>query len=99
MDNKNPKSQKFTFLHTGKFPIHYVILNSALSNRIILFKLRNTVKQTFSPRAKRIPSTDIVASILLRYSVVLNYECKIRERTATIAIDLKIESNVTQELK
>ena len=25
LDNKNPKYQKFIFLHTGKFTIHYVI--------------------------------------------------------------------------
>ena len=39
-------------MHTGKFTIHYVILKCALSTRIIFFKLRNAVKQTFSSRAK-----------------------------------------------
>ena len=86
-------------MRTGKFAIHYVILNSALSTRIIVFKLRNTVKLTFSPRAKRIPNTDILASILLRYSFKLDYECTIRERNATIAIDLKSESIATQDSK
>ena len=52
MDNKNPKYQKIIFLHTGEFAIHYVILNSALSTRIIFFKLSNAANQTFSVRAK-----------------------------------------------
>ena len=52
LGQQKPSPKKFTFLHTGKFPIHYVILNFALSSRIIFFKLRNAVKQTFSSRAR-----------------------------------------------
>ena len=66
---------------------------------IIFFKLHNTVKQTFSPRVKKIPNTDIHASIHLRYSYILNCECTIRGRNATIATDLKIEINAPQNLE
>ena len=37
LDNKNPKYQKISFLHRGKFTKHYVISKSALSTRVILF--------------------------------------------------------------
>ena len=47
-------------------------------------------KSDFLIQSKGIPSTDISASILLRYSFCLNYECTFQERNATIAIDLKI---------
>ena len=95
LDNKNPKYQKFIFLHTGKLTIHNVILNSALRARIIFFKTAQCRKADF---LKRIPRTYISASILLRYSFWLNYECTIRERNTTIGIDLTIEIDATQDL-
>ena len=52
LDNKNPKYQKFIFLHTGIFKIHYVLLTSTMNPRIIVFNLRNAVNQTISSSAK-----------------------------------------------
>ena len=95
------KSQisKIHIFAKGKFIIHYVILNSALWTRIEFFKTAQCRNAEFLIQSKGIPITDIYASILLRYSFWLNYECTIRERNATIALDLKIEINATQDLK
>ena len=79
------KYQNFMFLPTGEFAIHYVILNSALSTRIIFFKTAQCRKADFLIQSKSIPSTDIFASIVLRYSFWLNEECTIWERNVSNA--------------
>ena len=59
------------------------------------FQTARCRKAAFLIQDKGIPSPDISARILLRYTFRLNYECTIRERNATIAIDLKTEINAT----
>ena len=98
LDNNNPKYQKILILHSGKFTIHYVILNSALSTRIIFFLTAQCRKADFLIQSKGIPSTDI-CEYPTEIFLLLDYECTILERIATIAIDLKIEINATQDLK
>ena len=71
MYNKNPKYQKFIFLHTGKLSVHYAILSSALITSILFFKAAQCPKVDFLIQSKGIPSTYISASVLLRYSFYL----------------------------